>query len=236
MVEVFRRVFDAVTSFIGLCVIAPVLGVAALMIWSYDGCSPFYLAPRVGRGGKDFFQFKLRSMVVQPETSTVVSTKADDPRITPMGHLIRRFKLDEVPQLWNVLKGDMSLVGPRPNVRQETELYTPFEHQLLEVRPGITDFSSIIFSDLGSILTGQADPNEGYKVMVRPIKSQLGVFYLNHRTFWVDIRILYWTAVLLFSRRAARAGVERMLIRLGANQDLVDLATCRRESESLGLP
>jgi lipopolysaccharide/colanic/teichoic acid biosynthesis glycosyltransferase len=236
MTEVLKRVFDVVTSFLGLCIMAPVLAMAAFLIWWHDGHSPLYIAPRVGRRGQEFLLFKLRSMTVQSETSRVVSTKADDPRITPTGQFIRSFKLDEVPQLWNVLKGDMSLVGPRPNVRQETELYTPFERQLLEVCPGMTDFSSIMFSDLGSILTGQLDPNEGYKVMVRPMKSQLGVFYLDHRTFWVDIRILCWTAVLLISRRAACTGIARMLIRLGADQDLVDLAMRRTKSESFGLP
>jgi lipopolysaccharide/colanic/teichoic acid biosynthesis glycosyltransferase len=236
MTEVFKRVFDAVTSLLGLCIAAPVLGVVAFLIWWGDGHSPFYVAPRVGWRGQDFQLFKLRSMAVQPESNRVVSTKTDDPRITPTGHFVRRFKLDEMPQLWNVLKGDMSLVGPRPNVRQETELYTPFERQLLEGRPGITDFSSIIFSDLGDILKGQTDPNEGYRVMVRPIKSQLGVFYLDRRTFWVDIQILYWTAVLLFSRRVACEGIARMLNSLGANQDLVSSAMRRTKSESFGLP
>jgi len=234
--DVFKRVFDVVASFLGLCIAIPVLLLPMFLIWWHDGHTPLYVAPRVGRRGHDFFLFKLRSMVVQPRTSRVVSTKADDPRITPTGRFVRRFKLDELPQLWNVLKGDMSFVGPRPNVRQETELYTRFERQLLDIRPGITDFSSIIFSDLGDILKGKTDPNEEYRLRVRPMKSQLGVFYLDHRTFWVDLQILYWTVVLLFFQRAAYNGIARMLTRLGADQELVSSAMRRTKSGSFGLP
>ncbi|VVM17401.1 hypothetical protein BSPWISOXPB_2715 [uncultured Gammaproteobacteria bacterium] len=119
--------------------------------WKQDKKSPFYMAPRVGRNNIIFKMVKLRSMVSNADSSGVDSTSANDSRITPIGHKIRKYKLDEITQLWNVLIGDMSLVGPRPNVKNETDLYTSVEEKLLLVKPGITDFSSIVFSDEGDI-------------------------------------------------------------------------------------
>ena len=118
---------------------------------------PFYIADRVGKDHNLFSMVKLRSMVINADSSGVDSTSSEDLRITPVGAFIRRYKLDELTQLWNVLCGSMSLVGPRPNVLRETELYSEEEKKLLEVRPGITDFSSIIFSDEGEILANESD-------------------------------------------------------------------------------
>jgi lipopolysaccharide/colanic/teichoic acid biosynthesis glycosyltransferase len=114
-------------------------------------------------------------MIKNADQSGVDSTGAADRRITPVGHFIRRYKLDEITQLWNVLKGDMSLVGPRPNVQRETDMYTGIERRLLSVKPGITDFSSIVFSDEGDILKDHADPDIAYNQLIRPGKSALGL-------------------------------------------------------------
>jgi lipopolysaccharide/colanic/teichoic acid biosynthesis glycosyltransferase len=126
--------------------------------------------------------------------------------------------------LWNVLKGDMSLVGPRPNVKRETDLYTPVERRLLEVQPGITDFSSIVFSDEGDILKDQADPDIAYNQLIRPGKSLLGLFYVDHRSLLVDIKLCVLTAVAIVSRPNALAGVQGLLRSLGAPESLIEMA------------
>src|SRR5258706_11897139 len=148
----FKRLFDVVLSFFGLAAASPVLVPTTIAVWLQDFHSPFYIAPRVGMGGRNFRMVKLRSMVINADRTGVDSTGAADRRITAVGRFIRRYKLDELTQLWNVLLGDMSLVGPRPNVKRETDLYTEVEKGLLAAQPGITDFSSIIFSDEGEIL------------------------------------------------------------------------------------
>ena len=213
-----------VVSFLGLAVTLPILLPVMLVAWAYDRHSPFYIAPRAGEAGTIFRMVKLRSMVIDADKSGVDSTSSRDSRITPIGGFIRRFKLDELPQLWNVLVGDMSLVGPRPQLLRETSLYTPVERGLLDVRPGMTDFSSIVFADLAEILKDQPAADIGYHQLVRPWKSRLGLFYIEHRSFWVDLQIIPLTALAIVSRPHALHGVQRVLRRLGAGQDLVTIA------------
>ena len=136
-----KRLFDLVASFFGLLLLSPFLIGASVAVWLQDYNSPYYFGERVGKNEKPFWMVKLRSMVKNADKSGVDSTSANDMRITPIGHFIRRYKLDEFTQLWNVFWGQMSLVGPRPNVKRETDLYTPDEKKLLKVKPGITDFS-----------------------------------------------------------------------------------------------
>lgn len=219
-----KRVFDLVISSVGLALASPILIPAILAVWLYDRHSPFYVAPRVGRDGHLFKMVKLRSMRVNADRVGVDSTSARDPRITPVGHLIRRYKLDELTQLWNVLLGDMSLVGPRPNVERETRLYTSVERRLLDVRPGITDFSSIVFADEGEILKDHSDPDIAYNQLIRPWKSRLGIFYVDHASTLLDLKLIWLTAVGMVSRRAALRGVHDELVRLGAPTDLARIA------------
>ena len=129
-----KRVLDFTASLFGLLVLSPILIVVIVLVWMQDYKSPFYIAPRVGKDEKQFNMVKLRSMIVNSDNSGPDSTSANDIRITPVGHFIRKFKLDELSQLWNVLLGDMSLVGPRPNVKKETDLYTAVEKKLLLVK------------------------------------------------------------------------------------------------------
>jgi lipopolysaccharide/colanic/teichoic acid biosynthesis glycosyltransferase len=220
-----KRLFDIVASLVGLLLASPVLVPVILLVWIQDWQSPFYVAPRVGRGGTVFKMVKLRSMVVNADKSGVDSTSAGDRRITPVGHFIRRYKLDELTQLWNVLIGDMSLVGPRPNVKRETDLYTAVEKRLLEVQPGITDFSSIVFSDEGDILQDQSDPDIAYNQLIRPGKSMLGLFYIDHRSLLLDVRLCGLTAMAILSRRRALAGVVSLLTGLGAPPPLIAIAS-----------
>lgn len=221
-----KRLFDIAVAVAALVVSAPVILPVMFLVWRQDGFSPFYVAPRVGAGGRVFQMIKLRSMVKNADKAGVDSTGASDQRITPIGHFVRRYKLDELTQFWNVLKGDMSVVGPRPNVKRETDLYTPLERRLLEVRPGITDFSSIVFSDEGDILKDQADPDIAYNQLIRPGKSALGLFYVDHRSLWIDIQLCAFTAIAIVSRSRALGMVAGLLESLNAPDSLV--ATARR--------
>ncbi len=230
-----KRAFDLLGATAGLLLASPVLVPTTLAVWLQDFNSPFYIAPRVGRNGRAFKMLKLRSMVINADKSGVDSTGAQDRRITPVGHFIRRYKLDELTQLWNVLAGDMSLVGPRPNVKRETDLYTLMEQRLLSIRPGITDFASIVFSDEGEILADKLDPDISYNQLIRPGKSELGLFYVAHRSVLLDLKLIVLTAVAILSRPTALQAVANTLRDLGADDRLVRLAL-RREPLMPALP
>lgn len=220
-----KRLFDILASTFGLILASPMLLPVMFLVWWQDKHSPFYIAQRVGKNGRLFNMVKLRSMIKNADKSGVDSTGANDMRITPVGHFIRRYKLDELSQLWNVLIGDMSLVGPRPNVKRETDLYTPIERKLLDVKPGITDFSSIVFSDEGDILKDQQDPDIAYNQLIRPGKSKLGLFYIDHASIILDIKLCYLTAVAIISRDKALAGLQRILKKLNASPELLHIAS-----------
>jgi lipopolysaccharide/colanic/teichoic acid biosynthesis glycosyltransferase len=198
-------------------------------VWSNDKKSPFYIPPRVGKKGTIFYMIKLRSMVVNADKAGIDSTSNNDLRITPIGQKIRKYKLDELTQLWNVLLGDMSLVGPRPNVKAEVDLYTDVEKELLSVKPGITDFSSIVFSDEGKILEDKKDPDLAYHQLIRPWKSRLGLIYIKHQSILLDIEIIIYTLVALISKRKALNWVSKKLENLEADQNLVNIS--KREIE-----
>jgi len=223
-----KRLIDIVASAVGLLFALPILLPVMFLLWRQDRHLPFYIAPRVGRGGRVFRMVKLRSMAVNADRSGVDSTSGNDPRIIPMGYFIRRYKLDELTQLWNVLKGDMSLVGPRPNVRRETDLYTDKEQRLLSVKPGITDLASIVFSDEGDILKDESDPDIAYNQLIRPWKSRLGLFYIDHGSLWLDLQIITLTALAVVSREKALRGVMQILAELHADEALQRVAS-RRE-------
>lgn len=216
-----KRVLDFTASLFGLLVLSPILIVVIVLVWMQDYKSPFYIAPRVGKDEKQFNMVKLRSMIVNLDNSGPDSTSANDIRITPVGHFIRKFKLDELSQLWNVLIGDMSLVGPRPNVKKETDLYTAVEKKLLSVKPGITDFSSIVFSDEGVILEDKDDPDLAYNQLIRPWKSRLGLIYIEKQTLVLDVQLIFCTVLAILSKEKALAWVSRKLQELGADDTVV---------------
>lgn len=219
-----KRLFDLVLGTILLLIASPILIVFSALIYAQDRHNPFYMPKRVGKGEKDFTMFKLRSMIINADKTGVDSTANNDNRITRVGALVRKFKLDELTQLINVVLGDMSLVGPRPNVSRETVLYTTVEKRLLSVRPGITDLSSIVFSDEGSILDGSADPDLSYNQLIRPGKGKLGLFYIDNRSLLLDLRILYLTAVAIVNKRVALDGVVAILRSLNAPEELIEIA------------
>ena len=220
----FKRTFDFVVSVSAIIMLFPVLLLLCLAIWLQDFSSPIYLSRRAGQNGKEFKMFKLRSMVANAENSGVLSTSSNDKRITPLGHFVRRFKFDEILQLINVIKGDMSLVGPRPNVIDEVKLYTSIEKGLLSVRPGITDLASIVFSDEGEILRESIDPDRDYMRLIRPGKSELGIFYVENKNIFLDFQIVILTLLNLFSRKSALHRISRILISHNAPQSLSTLA------------
>jgi len=164
----------------------------------------FYRGERVGLGGRVFRTFKFRSMTADAEQRGGTSTNEGDVRITGTGVFLRRFKLDELPQLINVLIGDMSFVGPRPEVEKFVNMYTPEERVILTVRPGITDWSSIKFHNEGEIIaaSGIEDADEAYAKLIRPEKLRLQMKYVRERTFWTDIKIIFDTIATLFRTRA----------------------------------
>ena len=177
---------------------------------------------------------KLRSMLVNADKTGVYSTSANDMRITAVGKLIRKFKIDELSQLWNVLKGNMSFVGPRPNVEREVALYTEEERHLLDVRPGITDPASIVFADEGEVLAGSDDPDLRYNQVIRPWKSRLALLYVKNGNFLIDLVLILLTVVAIFSRPLALQGLQKVLKRLGADDRL--LAVARREGPLRSYP
>jgi lipopolysaccharide/colanic/teichoic acid biosynthesis glycosyltransferase len=219
-----KRVIDLVFSVLGLILASPILVPVMFLVWRQDKHSPFYVAERVGKDFKPFKMVKLRSMVKDADSTGVDSTSVNDMRITPVGQFIRKYKLDELTQLWNVLKGDMSLVGPRPNVKRETDLYTKEEKGLLAVKPGITDFASIVFSDEGDILAGQQDPDVAYNQLIRPGKSRLGLYYVEIATIRTDFVLLFLTVIAVLSRANALALNAKYLSVVGAPQALVKIA------------
>jgi lipopolysaccharide/colanic/teichoic acid biosynthesis glycosyltransferase len=220
-----KRSFDVIAASVGLVVASPVLLPVMFLVWWQDKHSPFYVAPRTGKDDVPFRMVKLRSMVVNADKTGVDSTASNDRRITAVGRFIRRTKLDELTQLWNVLKGDMSLVGPRPNVKRETDLYTPVERGLLAVKPGITDFASLVFADEGDILKDQSDPDIAYNQLIRPGKGMLGLFYIQRRSLSVDVYVCFLTVMAVVSRQRMLRRLRSLLSSLGAPPELLHLAS-----------
>jgi len=195
-----KRAFDLTFAAVALVVLAPLLLAIAATIRLDDGGPVFYRGTRIGRGEAPFRIFKFRTMVVNADRIGGPSTSDDDPRITRPGARLRRWKLDELPQLLNVIRGEMSLVGPRPEVAQEVALYDTEERALLSVRPGITDWASIRFRNEGALLRGAADPHETYRRVIRPEKMRLALKYVRTASFGADLRILMATVRAVVGR------------------------------------
>lgn len=215
------RITEFLLSAAGLVLATPVIAVCAAAIWVEDRHNPIYLAPRIGQHGRPFTMLKLRTMSAGGAGTDVDSTARDDPRLTATGRFFRRFKLDELPQLVNVIALTMRIVGPRPQVPREVAIYTDEERRLLTVLPGVTDLASIVFSDLQEILAGAIDPNLAYGRLVRPWKSRLGLLYVERRSPRLDLTIIWLTLVNAVARGRALASVERLVRNLGASEDLV---------------
>jgi lipopolysaccharide/colanic/teichoic acid biosynthesis glycosyltransferase len=206
-----KRLVDVLGSILALTLAGPMLVIVAVLIRAHDGGPVFYRGTRIGRGGRPFRIFKFRTMVVDAERIGGASTADDDPRITPIGRRLRKRKLDEFPQFINVLLGEMSLVGPRPEVPHYVAMFTEEERQILTVRPGMTDWASLWNSDEGAVLAGSADPERTYVEKIRPEKIRLQLLYVRKRSMRTDLSIVVWTAgVVMFGARPRIPGTRNL--------------------------
>lgn len=189
------RFFDFILSLVGLVVLAPIFIVLAIWIKIDSNGPVFYKQVRVGQNGIDFGLFKFRSMVVDADKKGLITVGGRDPRITRSGYFIRKYKLDELPQLINVLLGDMSLVGPRPEVRKYVELYTDEQQKVLSVKPGITDYASIEYMDENEILGKSNDPEKTYIEEIMPEKIKYNMKYINNKNLFEYFKIILLTVL-----------------------------------------
>lgn len=187
------RFFDIIFSIIGLVILSPLFIVLYLLIRLESKGRGFYSQERIGKNGKPFKLYKFRSMRIGSDKKGLITIGEKDNRITKTGFILRKYKLDELPQLWNVFIGDMSLVGPRPEVKKYTDLYTEEQKQVLQVRPGITDWASIKYVDENKILGESKDPDEAYVNLIMPNKIKLNMVYIQHQTLGEYFKIIFTT-------------------------------------------
>jgi lipopolysaccharide/colanic/teichoic acid biosynthesis glycosyltransferase len=188
-----KRTFDIVASFMGLVILSPLFLVMAVWIKCDSHGPVFYRQSRVGRGNRDFHLYKFRSMYVDSDKKGLLTVGGHDSRVTKAGYFIRKYKIDELPQLINVLIGDMSFVGPRPEVRRYVNLYTEQQLHVLDVRPGITDRASVKYRNENDLLAKAAAPEEYYIKVIMPDKLAINLEYVAHHSLWSDIRIIFST-------------------------------------------
>lgn len=229
-----KRSFDILFGLLLLLFISPIIITFCLIVFLYDKNNPLYISKRIGLNGKPFKIFKIRSMVINADKLGGTSTSKRDKRLLPVGNLIRKLKLDEFTQVINVLNGSMSFVGPRPNTPFDVNLYSSEEKVLLSVRPGITDFSSIVFSDEGNILDKYSDPDLAYNQLIRPWKSRLGLFYVEKRNFLLDIQLIFLTFLNSFYRTKVLILVSKLVKKYGGSSYLV--AVSKRQDELKSTP
>ncbi len=190
---IMKRLFDIVFSFVGIVILSPVLVIISLIVALSSKGGSFYKQKRVGKDNKDFTLYKFRSMRVDSDKQSLITIGNKDSRVTPIGYYLRKYKIDELPQLFNVLKGDMSFVGPRPEVRYYVDMYTDKQKQVLNVRPGITDPASIAFRNENELLAQQPNPKQYYITSIMPEKLRINLEYINNRSFSKDIKIILQT-------------------------------------------
>jgi lipopolysaccharide/colanic/teichoic acid biosynthesis glycosyltransferase len=188
------RFFDFLFSFIGLLILIPFFIIIALFIVCTSIGTIFYLQSRVGKHNKDFTLYKFRTMYTNADEKGLLTVGEQDARITKTGYFLRKYKIDELPQLWNVLKGDMSFVGPRPEVRKYVDLYNDEQKRILNVRPGITDYASIQFVNENSLLAQSDNPEKQYIEEIMPQKLQLNLRYIENQSVKEYFRVLFLTA------------------------------------------
>lgn len=195
-----KRLFDIVSSGLGLILLSPLFAILAVWIKADSKGPVFYRQIRVGRNNQDFRLYKFRSMRPDSDKLGLITVGGRDPRVTRSGYYIRKYKLDEFPQLINVFIGDMSLVGPRPEVRKYVDMYTPEQMRVLKVRPGITSLASIRYRNENDILAASEDPDRTYIEQVMPDKLAIDLEYVDRATLWNDIRLIFSTFREIFTK------------------------------------
>ena len=188
-----KRLFDLIVSFVGLVVLSPLMLILAVIITVDSKGGVFFRGVRVGQYGKEFKIFKFRSMRPDSEGHGKWNVVDKDNRITKVGHFLRKSKLDELPQLLNVVKGDMSLVGPRPELQYYVNMFTEKEKPILDLKPGITDWASMTNFEQFKVFTSADDPDKFYLEKVRPLKIKLQLYYRYNHSFMGDIKCIFWT-------------------------------------------
>ena len=194
------NIFDRIVSFLGVLILLPLFLLVGLLIWLEDRHSPIFFQERVGQQGRKFNIMKFRTMAVAPAAEGPQITTSDDDRITKIGRILRKSKLDEIPQLINVIKGDMALVGPRPEVPKYVALYDAKQKRILSIRPGITDLASITFFDEAEMLANTPNPEETYVNEIMPEKIKINLEYLEHRSFATHLSVIWQTVMRLLYR------------------------------------
>lgn len=195
-----KRLFDIVVSGLGIILLSPILLIISLIVVIDSPGGVFFRGPRVGKDGKVFRIFKFRSMIKDCEGKGKWNVGDNDNRITRFGHILRKTKLDELPQLFNVFIGNMSFVGPRPELQYYVDMYTEEEKIILNMKPGITDYASIVNFAQFETFTEALDPDEAYLKYIRPLKLKLQMFYSKNHSFFGDIRIILWTIWKIVSK------------------------------------
>ena len=196
-----KRFFDIFASGLGLLILSPLFIVVAIWI-KFDSKGPvFYKQLRVGRHNKDFYIYKFRSMRVGADSGSLVTIGDRDPRVTRSGYFIRKYKIDELPQLFNVLIGDMSLAGPRPEVRHYVDYWTEAQMRVLDVRPGITDPASIKYRNENELMEKAENPEEYYINVIMQEKIKLYLEYVDNASFWYDIKLIFKTFLVILKDR-----------------------------------
>ena len=195
-----KRAIDIIVSGIGLMILSPICLILAICIIIDSPGGVFFRGPRVGKNGKIFYIYKFRSMIKDAEGHGKWNVGDNDTRITRMGHFLRKSKLDEIPQLINVFKGDMSLVGYRPELKYYVDMYTEREKSILDLKPGITDWASITNFDQFVGFTKATDPDQYYLDVVRPLKLKLQLYYRYHHNLRDDFRCIMWTGYKVLTR------------------------------------
>jgi lipopolysaccharide/colanic/teichoic acid biosynthesis glycosyltransferase len=190
---VIKRLFDIISSLAGLIILSPFLFIISLCVLFGSRGGIFYRQVRVGKKGKDFLLWKFRTMKPDSDKKGLLTVGGRDPRVTGIGYFLRKYKLDELPQLLNVLSGEMSLVGPRPEVRKYVDMYSPEQLKVLEVKPGITDYASIEYSKENELLAKSSDPEKTYIEEIMPAKLKLNMKYIEEKSFWTDLKIIFRT-------------------------------------------
>lgn len=195
-----KRLFDIIFSFLGIIATIPLFLIIAILIKLTSSGPIFYHGVRIGRYGKSFRIHKFRTLVRDAERLGGSSTPIDDPRLTKIGRLLKAYQLDELPQLINVLCGEMSFVGPRPQVPWAVERYTAEERRLLSMRPGMTDWASLWNFHEGETLKGSKNPDRDYMEKIHPQKMKLSLAYIKKHSLWIDVKIIFKTIAALFTK------------------------------------
>ncbi len=195
-----KTALDLFISIIGLILLAPFFILIGVLIKLDSRGSVFYKQERVGKDGKLFKLFKFRTMGIESDKGQAITIGERDPRITKIGFYLRKYKLDELPQLINVSIGTMSLVGPRPELKKFVDMYTDEQRRVIEVKPGITDYASIEFRNENELLAGKEDPIQFYIEEIMPIKLRLNLEYIRDQSFWLDVKIIFKTIFSIFRK------------------------------------